>query len=258
MISGVDNAPDLVPRFVAEYHRLYPKVGPAHQPRRHESRPGGPGESEGRRRIPQPPALRGGRLAWCDQFGDSVMAYPVATAGIMVIAGKGDAGGHGVARGTARTADRGATRLGRSGRCRGWSRLYAPDPDLGVSAGGTCGSYLARFRSAQCRLGGNRARSGRGGLARSLGHRAGARSRPRPGTPPAGARAPDRQGPRTAAVEPLPDEIAAGDYPLFHYLYVPVSSGARHWRRLSLPWSKGSTGRFSSGARGSFRQGGGA
>lgn len=223
VIAGIDNAPDLVPRLIAEYHRLYPKI-------QLRTTPGGTNrglEDLVNRKadvafLSRPLSVRENQMVRA--LGDTVLAFPVATAGIMVLAASGApvesvsvdglrdliTGRRAVWTGPNGTGSAGTAIV----------RLYAPDPDLGLwpallrqlslpdSAPANV-VWLASEREVANAVARDPSALG---LVSTL-------------TPPPADSAAWRMvrvvgDPGTAAVEPLPDEIASGGYPLYHHLYV--------------------------------------
>ncbi len=218
VIAGIDNAPDLAPRLVAEYHRLYPKVGL-------RTSPGGTNralEDLVNKKadvafLSRPLNMQEHRMV--RSLGDTVLAFPVATAGILVLVAK-DSPVESISVEELRDLITGK-RVARTGSERAAIvKLYAPDPDLGLwpallgqlSLPDSVPAnvvWLASEREVAEAVVRDPAALG---LASTL------------TSPPADSaawRTVRLVGqPGTAAVDPLPDEIAAGDYPLYHYLYV--------------------------------------
>ena len=218
VIAGIDNAPDLAPRLVAEYHRLYPKVGL-------RTNPGGTNralEDLVNKKadvafLSRPLSVKEHRMV--RSLGDPVLAFPVATAGILVLAAK-NSPVESISVDDLRDLITGK-RAVRAGSDRpAVVRLYAPDPDLGLwpallgqlSLPDSVPAnvvWLASEREVAEAVARDPAALG---LASTL------------TSPPADSaawRTVRLVGkPGTTAVDPLPDEIAAGDYPLYHYLYV--------------------------------------
>jgi ABC-type phosphate transport system substrate-binding protein len=218
VIAGIDNAPDLAPRLVAEYHRLYPKIGL-------RTKPGGTNralEDLVNKKadvafLSRPLTLKEHRIVRA--LGDSVLAFPVATAGILVLVAR-DSPVESVSVGDLRDLITGkrAARTGSDGAAV--VRLYAPDPDLGLwpallgqlslpdSVPANVVWLASEREVAEAVV---RDPSGLG-LASTL------------TSPPADSaawRTVRLVGkPGTAAVDPSLADIAAGDYPLYHYLYV--------------------------------------
>jgi phosphate transport system substrate-binding protein len=218
VIAGTDNAPDLVPRLVAEYHRLYPKIGL-------RTTPGGTNRAledlvNGKADVAflsRPLNQRENRMVRA--LGDTVLAFPVATAGIMLLVAK-DSPVESVSVDDLRDLIIGKRAAWTGSGGESVVRLYAPDPDLGLwpallsqlslpdSAPANV-VWLASEREVARAVVRDHSAFG---LASTL-------------TPPpadsAGWRTVRLVGKSgTTAAEPLPDEIAAGDYPLYHYLQV--------------------------------------
>ncbi len=218
VIAGIDNAPDLAPRLVAEYHRLYPKCGL-------RTNPGGTNralEDLVNKKadvafLSRPLTLKEHRMV--RSLGDTVLAFPVATAGILVLVAKNS---------PIESLSVADLRDLITGKRAAWTgsdgtavvRLYAPDPDLGLwpalleqlSLPDSLPAnvvWLASEREVAEAVVRDPAALG---LASTL-------------TSPPADSAPWRTvrlvgKPGTAGVDPSLAEIASGDYPLYHYLYV--------------------------------------
>lgn len=217
VIAGIDNAPELAPRLVAEYHRLYPKI---------ELRTNPGGTNRALEDLVNKKAdiaflsrpLTANEHRMVRALGDSVLAFPVATAGILVLAAK-TSPVQSISVEDLRDLIIGkrAAWIGPDGAAI--VRLYAPDPDLGLwpalltqlslpdsvpanvvwlASEREVADAVVRDPSAL-------------GLASTL------------TSPPADSaawRTVRLVGkPGTVAADPSLSEIAAGDYPLYHYLY---------------------------------------
>jgi phosphate transport system substrate-binding protein len=218
VVAGIDNAPDLAPRLVAEYHRLYPRV-------ELRTKPGGTNralEDLVNKKadvafLSRPLTTKEHRMVRA--LGDTVLAFPVATAGILVLVAKSSPV-ESISVEDLRDLITGkqAALTGSGGTAV--VRLYAPDPDLGLwpallgqlSLPDSVPAnvvWLASEREVAEAVARDPAALG---LASTL-------------TPPPADSAPWRTvrlvgKPGTASVDPSLAEIAAGDYPLYHYLYV--------------------------------------
>jgi phosphate transport system substrate-binding protein len=218
VIAGTDNAPDLAPRLIAEYHRLYPKIDL-------RTTTGGTNralEDLVNRKadvafLSRPINPREHRMV--RSLGDTVLAFPVATAGIMLLVAK-DSPVESVSVEDLRDLITGKRAAWTGSDGTGMVRLYAPDPDLGLwpallgqlSLPDSVPANVVWLASEREVAEAVIRDPSAFGLASTL------------SSPPADSaawRTVRLVGkPGTAAVDPSPDEIAAGGYPLYHYLYV--------------------------------------
>jgi len=213
-IAGADLAPGLVARIVRDYRRDYPRlavsVAGGGTAAALEALVGGRADVAFLSRPPTPAEQAVFRTA----TGDTALCYPVALGGIVLVAAAGAAV-------TPVALDDLRACLG-GGACP-WPRLWLPDPNLGLAdaLGATLGlpppgatppagaTYLADEAAVLAA-----ARDAPGSLG-AVGWLA------LPDDPAAaGVRAvPLRAAPGAPPVAPTANTLAAGEYPLHHYLY---------------------------------------
>jgi phosphate transport system substrate-binding protein len=218
VIAGVDNAPDLAPRIVAEYHRLYPKV---------ELRTVSGGTNRALEDLVNRKAdvaflsrpLSPGENQMVRSLGDTVLAFPVATAGIMLLAAKSSPV-ESVSVDDLRDLILGKRAAWTGSEGTAVVRLYAPDPDLGLwpavltqlSLPDSVPANVVWLASEREVADAVVRDPSAFGLVSTL------------TSPPADSagwrtiRLVGKSG--TPAADPSPNEIATGEYPLYHHLYV--------------------------------------
>jgi phosphate transport system substrate-binding protein len=223
VIAGIDNAPDLIPRLLAEYHRFYPRI-------QLRTIPGGTNrglEDLVNRKadvafLSRPLSAKENQMVRA--LGDTVQAFAVATAGIIVLAAR-RAPVDSISVDGLRDliTGRRAAWTGRDGA--GVARLYAPDPDLGLWPA------LLRQLSLPDSVPANvvwlaSEREVAEAVVRDPSALGLASTLTSPPSDSAGWRMVRVVGaPGSPATEPVPDEVASGGYPLFHHLYVACLKG---------------------------------
>ncbi len=231
VLAGLDLAPILIPRLAEEYHKLYPQVSLRVNP-------------GGTKHALQDLINRDADVAFLSRpltaeeeavvraVGDSAMSYPIALGGIAVLAALGF-GADSLHLDDLRRVMAGQRTVwfpsGRASRLR----LYAPDPNLGLWSALTAQLEIPDTASASVYWQEDDIRVAQavaqdpGGLGfastLALPERLGR----------LGVQALPVVGKRSSpASEPTQVAVAAGEYPLFHYLYVacrqdcsPTASG---------------------------------
>lgn len=227
VISGLDLAPNLIPQLLAEYRETYPWTRPV-------LRPGGTRQALEDLLNRKADLALLNRLPTAEEaglirsIGDSVATFSIALGGIAVVTAV-DGGRDSIDTGSLRQWIRGETDAGRSGdssadRPRA---IYLPDPNLGLwdalalqlglppeSEGAI--RWLADEKAVAQAVAADR---GAIGFSSTLALPTNLEEY--------GARlVPVRGDTASRAALPFRGQIARGDYPLFHYLYVAMLPGA--------------------------------
>lgn len=242
MVSGLDTAPDLIPRLVAYYGSLYPKL-------RMDVRAGGTvraAEDLINHRadvafLSRP--LLAAEDSVVRALGDSLMIFPVAVSGILVLAAASSPPGDSVSLGGLRVVlrGRGTPELAAFG---GVPRVFVPDPALGLwgavaeqlGLADTVGANLLWVEDdravVQAVAQDPRALGLVSALALGRQPMDGCRT----------IRVTEEAG--DAATSPTQDRIAAGQYPLYHRLYAGCRVGAGVEAAAFVSFASGAAGQM--------------
>ena len=242
IVSGLDTAPDLIPQLVSYYGSLYPKL-------RLDVRSGGTvraAEDLINHRAdvafmsrpllaPEDSVVRA--------LGDSLMVFPVAVSGTLVLVSTSSPPIASVSLGALRAVLRGR-RSAETDVLGGVPRVFVPDPSLGLwgavaeqlGLADTVGANIVWVQDDRAVVRAVAEDPRALGLASALALGTAA---------PAGCRTIRlTEAAGEVATDPTMDRVAAGQYPLYHHLYVGCRVGAGAEAVAFVTFASGATGQM--------------